>query len=107
MPWPWTGAQTAGENLEDEQVKGALKESDALGFFLSGRHTTGVCVPSGRMSTGKARYRDEVSLGHVSLRKAIEGGLAQPDELKRKRPVTEAVDPALDKVAQRLMRRCR
>jgi len=41
------------------------------------------------------------------LRKAIEGGLAQPDELKRKQPVSEAVDPALDEVAQRLMRRRR
>jgi hypothetical protein len=41
------------ENLEDKQVEGALKKRDAIGFFLTGRHTTGVCAPSGRMSTGR------------------------------------------------------
>jgi hypothetical protein len=44
------------------------------------------------MSTGKVRYRDEVSLGHVSLRKAIMGGFASADALKRRQPATEAVD---------------
>jgi hypothetical protein len=42
---------------------------------------------------------------YVRLRKAIESGLAQPDELKRKQPETEAVDPELDEVVKRLMRR--
>jgi hypothetical protein len=44
---------------------------------------------------------------YVRLRKAIANGLADPDELKRSRPRTEAVDPQLDEVVKRLMRRCR
>ena len=44
---------------------------------------------------------------YVRLRKAIADGLAQPDELKRKHPPTEAVDPELDEVVKRLMRRVR
>jgi hypothetical protein len=45
------------------------------------------------MSTGKAWYRDEVSLGYFSLRKAIMSGLAPAERAKRKQPETEAVDP--------------
>jgi hypothetical protein len=59
------------------------------------------------MSTGKVRYRDEVSLGHVSLRKAIMGGFASADALKRRQPATEPVDPELDEVVKRLMCRHR
>jgi hypothetical protein len=44
---------------------------------------------------------------YVRLRKAIDAGLAHPDELKRKQPETEAVDPQLDELVKRLMRRCR
>ena len=49
-------------------------------------------------------HGDRRKTRHVRLRKAIEGGLAQPDEPKRSRPKTEAVDPQLDEVVKRLMR---
>lgn len=55
-------------------------------------------------------HEDRWKTRYVRLRKAMANGLADPDELKLKRnPVveTEAVDPALDEVARRLMRRCR
>jgi hypothetical protein len=41
------------------------------------------------------------------VRLASTEGIARPDELKRKQPETEAVDPELDEVAKRLMRRIR
>lgn len=50
---------------------------------------------------------DRRNARYVRLRKAIDGGLARPDELKGKQPVTEAVDPQLDEVVKRLMRRVR
>jgi hypothetical protein len=41
---------------------------------------------------------------YIRLRKAVGRGLADPAELKRSRPTTEAVDPQLDEVVKRLMR---
>ena len=41
---------------------------------------------------------------YVRLRKAIAEGIERPDALKRKQPESEAVEPALDEVARRLMR---
>ena len=54
-----------------------------------------------------------MQLGHVDrrrtryVRRAIDQGLEQKEALKRNQPPTEAVDPELDQVVKRLMRRVR
>jgi hypothetical protein len=51
-------------------------------------------------------HEDRRKTRYVRLRKAIDAGLAEPEALKRSRP-TQAVEPELDAVVKRLMRRCR
>jgi hypothetical protein len=77
-------------------------EIDAAASGLGRSHVWEKLMAIGNEDRRKTRY--------VKLRKAIANGLAGPEELKVKRkPVveTEAVDPALDEVVKRLMRRCR
>jgi Protein of unknown function (DUF3987) len=70
--------------------------------FLTDLETREKLMQIGHVDRRKTRY--------VRLRKAIANGLADPDELKVKcKPAVEpeAVDPALDEVVKRLMRRVR
>jgi hypothetical protein len=77
-------------------------EIDAAASGLGRSHVWEKLMAIGNEDRRKTRY--------LRLRKAIANGLADPNELKVKRKAvvdSEAVDPALDEVLKRLMRRVR